>query len=101
MHDNTLMFGEKHIRPGSLRGRNEDRSVYTSGNTNNARRWAGYQNNTFPGQSQHLYAADARRTNGFNAATNSWFGGPHSGICLFVFCDGGVRRSPAPSTLTR
>src|SRR5262249_35784236 len=25
---NTLMFGEKHIRPNSLRGKNEDRSVF-------------------------------------------------------------------------
>src|SRR5206468_2736399 len=31
---NTLMFGEKHIRPNSLRGKNEDRSVF--GGQNNS-----------------------------------------------------------------
>src|SRR5262249_35600988 len=25
---NTLMFGEKHVRPNSMRGKNEDRSVF-------------------------------------------------------------------------
>src|SRR5262249_22167812 len=37
---NTLMFGEKHIRPNSLRGKNEDRSVF-GGQNNSIRRMAG------------------------------------------------------------
>jgi len=38
---NTLMFGEKHLRPASLRGLNEDRSVF-DGNQNCFRRIAGW-----------------------------------------------------------
>ena len=34
---NTLLFGEKHIRPSSLRGRQEDRSVF-GGQNNSIRR---------------------------------------------------------------
>jgi hypothetical protein len=37
---NTFLFGEKHIRPNSLRGKNEDRSVF-SGVRNTHRRMAG------------------------------------------------------------
>ena len=37
---NTLMFGEKHVRPASLRGKNEDRSVF-GGQNNSIRRMAG------------------------------------------------------------
>src|SRR5262249_23484882 len=37
---NTLMFGEKHVRPNSLRGKNEDRSVF-GGQNNSIRRMAG------------------------------------------------------------
>src|SRR5205823_5607277 len=40
---NTLLFGEKHIRPSSLqpnRGRNEDRSIF-GGQNNSTRRCAG------------------------------------------------------------
>src|SRR5207249_8266136 len=36
----TLMFGEKHIRPNSLRGKNEDRSIF-GGQNNSTRRCAG------------------------------------------------------------
>src|SRR5439155_1753880 len=38
---NTLLIGEKHIRPTSLRGKNEDRSVF-DGNRNCWRRLAGW-----------------------------------------------------------
>ena len=37
---NSLMFGEKHIRPNSLRGKNEDRSIF-GGQNNSVRRMAG------------------------------------------------------------
>ena len=43
--ENTLMFGEKHIRPASRRGKNEDRSVF-GGQNQSTRRVAGIQANT-------------------------------------------------------
>jgi prepilin-type N-terminal cleavage/methylation domain-containing protein len=96
---NTFLFGEKHIRPSSMRlgrGRNEDRSVF--GNQNNSiRRVAGIQfndrNNLRP-----LAPPDEE----LNFA-NQRFGGPHAGICQFVFCDGsvkGVKISVDINTLT-
>jgi prepilin-type N-terminal cleavage/methylation domain-containing protein len=85
---NTLLFGEKHIRPNSLqptRGRNEDRSVF--GNQNNSiRRVAGIQSNN-PANLRPL--APPNDQNG--AFANQRFGGPHPGICMFVFCDGSVK----------
>jgi prepilin-type N-terminal cleavage/methylation domain-containing protein len=38
---NTLLFGEKHIRPSSWEGRNDDRSIYDGNNANNFRRFVG------------------------------------------------------------
>ncbi|VTS00959.1 DUF1559 family PulG-like putative transporter [Tuwongella immobilis] len=80
---NTTMFGEKAIRPNSLRGRNEDRSVY-SGQRNTHRRMmgtdsAGTQRLLMPPNCQTIPNA------------NESFGGPHTGITNFVFVDGSVR----------
>jgi prepilin-type N-terminal cleavage/methylation domain-containing protein len=93
---NTMMFGEKHIRPNSLRGKNEDRSVF--GSQNNAiRRMAGIDSGSTD-------VRPLRPPNDQNGAlANSSFGGPHPGICLFVFCDGrvqGVKTSVSLQTLT-
>jgi prepilin-type processing-associated H-X9-DG protein len=81
---NTTMFGEKHIRPSSLRGKNEDRSVF-GGNRNNIRRMMG----TSPtaGNLRPLMPPDAPAP----PLANSSFGGPHAGVCQFVFCDGSVK----------
>jgi prepilin-type N-terminal cleavage/methylation domain-containing protein len=90
---NTLLMGEKHIRPGSLRGKNEDRSIF-GGTLNAIRRMAGYDTDTFPIPSannltvRNLMVPSA---SGVPANDNQCFGGPHSGVCMFVFCDGGVR----------
>jgi prepilin-type N-terminal cleavage/methylation domain-containing protein/prepilin-type processing-associated H-X9-DG protein len=81
---NTTMFGEKHVRPNSLRGKNEDRSIF-GGQNNSIRRMLGtdpVSGNQFP-----LSAPDNQ--SGTNA--NQTFGGPHPGLCVFVFCDGSVR----------
>lgn len=79
---NTFAFGEKHIRPNSLRGKNEDRSIF--GGVNNAtRRMAGLGAN---GDVRPLRNPDET-----GVQANSSFGGPHPGICQFVFCDGTVR----------
>lgn len=81
---NTSMFGEKSIRPNSLRGKNEDRSVF-GGNRNNTRRMMGISN----------VNGDARPLLPPNNQTlpfaNSSFGGPHTGVTNFVFVDGSVR----------
>lgn len=81
---NTTLFGEKSIRPNSLRGKNEDRSVF-GGNRNNTRRMMGVSNVNgdvrplLPPNNQNLPFA------------NSSFGGPHPGVTNFAFVDGSVR----------
>jgi prepilin-type N-terminal cleavage/methylation domain-containing protein/prepilin-type processing-associated H-X9-DG protein len=83
---NTLMFGEKHIRPNSMRGKNEDRSIF-GGQNNSTRRVAGIQQNT-PANLRPL-----RPPNDENGTfANQSFGGPHPGVCNFVMCDGSVRK---------
>jgi prepilin-type N-terminal cleavage/methylation domain-containing protein len=79
---NTTMFGEKHVRPNSLRGKNEDRSVF-GGQNNSVRRMMGID-----GADQRvLMPAQAQST----AFANTSFGGPHSGVTAFVFADGSVK----------
>jgi prepilin-type N-terminal cleavage/methylation domain-containing protein len=93
---NTFLFGEKHIRPNQLRGRSEDRSVF-SGNLNNFRRMAGIQPN---GTTIRLLMPPEAQT---TTNANSSFGGPHAGVCQFVFGDGSVRPvslAIAPATLS-
>lgn len=83
---NTLMFGEKHIRPMSMRGKNEDRSLF-GGQNNSNRRVAGIQQNNM---------ANVRPLRPWNDENgqfaNQSFGGPHPGVCVFVMCDGSVRK---------
>src|SRR5262249_14338953 len=83
---NTIMFGEKHIRPSSMRGKNEDRSIF-GGQNNSTRRVAGIQQNT-PANLRPLRPANDE--NGTFA--NQSFGGPHPGVCEFVMCDGSIRK---------
>ena len=101
---NTLLVGEKYIRPNSFQGKNEDRSIYDSGNQNNFRRFLGRQMTRF---SPVTYLANdppnplignpRQQTDPIDPASglaiplNQCFGGPHPGICQFVFCDGTVR----------
>ncbi len=103
---NTMFVGEKHIRRASLEGRNEDRSIYDSGNANNFRRFAGIQDYV-PGAP--LPVGTNRRpivSDPLDAGplVNSSFGSRHPGVCLFVFGDGSVRNvsnSVSLLTLTR
>lgn len=81
---NTVMFGEKAIRPNSLRGRNEDRSVYSQVRNTHRRMLGisdvnGDQRALLPPNNQSIPLA------------NSSFGGPHIGVTNFVFVDGSVR----------
>jgi prepilin-type processing-associated H-X9-DG protein len=90
------MFGEKHIRPNSLRGKQEDRSPF-GGVDNAIRRTAGTDPN---GGAVRLLSPPQNQT-GANAQQT--FGGPHPGVCMFVFCDGSVkavRQSIDAPTLT-
>jgi hypothetical protein len=82
---NTLFCGEKHIRPMSLRGKNEDRSIF--GGQNNAnRRVAGLQQNATANQ------WILQNNKGDSAVANRCYGGPHPGVVVFVMGDGSVRK---------
>ena len=81
---NTTLFGEKSIRPNSLRGKNEDRSVF-GGNRNNTRRMMGVSN--VNGDVRPLLPPDNQKL----PFANSSFGGPHPGVTNFVLVDGSVR----------
>ncbi|WP_040890605.1 DUF1559 domain-containing protein [Zavarzinella formosa] len=80
---NTTFFGEKHIRPASLRGKNEDRSIF-GGQNNSIRRMMG---RSVDGTTVRLLSPE----NDATATSNTNFGGPHTGVTLFVFGDGSVK----------
>ncbi len=90
---NTLVFGEKHVRPNSLEGRNEDRTVY-GGNANNWRRFLGRANAT--ADPRPLVANPLDQT---GPLANSRFGSRHPGVVQFVFGDGSVRTVPVNTAL--
>jgi prepilin-type processing-associated H-X9-DG protein len=83
---NTLLIGEKFIRKTSLNGKFEDRSVFDSEAPGPYRRLVGTK-----GSHEFTLVSDS------NATLGTWpdcvwsFGGPHPGICNFVWVDGSVR----------
>jgi hypothetical protein len=84
---NTLMFGEKHIRPNSLRGKGEDRSIF--GGVNNVnRRVAGIQQNMVA----NVRPLRTPKEQDERPFANQSFGGPHPGVCVFVMGDGSIRK---------
>jgi hypothetical protein len=94
---NTLLIGEKHLRPPALRrpGSGEDRSVFNGGRAVAYRRWAGRGTD---GDLRPLAQP------GDTVLGNQRFGGPHPSLCQFVLCDGSVRAirlSVHIDTLTR
>ena len=81
---NTTLFGEKHIRPNSLRGKNEDRSVF-SAVRNTHRRMMGISPTA--GNNRALLTPDVQTL----PVANSSFGSAHPTICQFVFADASVK----------
>jgi prepilin-type N-terminal cleavage/methylation domain-containing protein len=77
---NTFLFGEKHIRPGNfgMKFPDGDNSIYNSDDASAYKRGAG---RTF------LLALSPEDT----GLPGQLFGSWHSGVCQFVFADGGVR----------
>jgi prepilin-type N-terminal cleavage/methylation domain-containing protein len=86
---NTLLIGEKHIRPNSRWGMNEDRSVFSSGAQPQFMRLAGLD--PTDGTTQYTLVPSELDQTDATGNVNDRFGGPHPGICMFVFCDGSVK----------
>lgn len=83
----TLMIGEKHIQLGMLNDSIQDGFIYSGSEQQTYYRRAGISNPL---------------ANSNAVAANSQFGSWHSGVCQFVFVDGGVhpvRNSTPGSTL--
>ncbi len=107
---NTMLIGEKYIPIANLssRGTGPDRSVF-DGNLNCFRRIGGWNGlgvrypiprpptgaTAYSIVSPDGTAATSTAVAGFtiNPPTNpnASFGGPHAGVCQFVFCDGSVK----------
>jgi hypothetical protein len=90
---NTFLLGEKHVRwlnaAGTARfvwGTADDRSVYTSGNANNYRRFAGLGSD---GQAYTI--ATYVQSASIQATDNRKFGSRHPSVCQFTYCDGSVK----------
>jgi prepilin-type N-terminal cleavage/methylation domain-containing protein len=105
---NTVMIGEKFIRRASQFGKNEDRSIFSSMNANNYQRNLGVHPTN--GNVWRLVDRIDARLPGDTAAGFDWplcnasFGGPHTGICMFVMGDGsvkGIKASVDPVMLHR
>jgi prepilin-type N-terminal cleavage/methylation domain-containing protein len=102
---NTFLIGERIVRYSTANaggfGTAEDRSVYTSTNANNYRRFAGLSSNNELHVLQ-IYSPDPI----WNAQVinNRSFGSRHTGVCQFVMGDGRVialQNSTSATVLTR
>jgi prepilin-type N-terminal cleavage/methylation domain-containing protein len=99
---NTLLIGEKHIRPNSRDGKNEDRSVYSANNANNFSRNAGLNINS-SNVEQIFRIVPSETDQNTTTDNNASFGGPHANVCMFVFVDGsvkGLNKTISPGTIS-
>jgi hypothetical protein len=84
---NTILIGEKHVRRDTKWGTKEDRSVYTSANANNYRRFGGMDaDGVTPYKLDDFNFDDVVK-----GIDNRAFGSMHPGVVQFVLCDGSVR----------
>jgi prepilin-type processing-associated H-X9-DG protein len=117
---NTLLIGEKYVRPRSFQGKAEDRSIYNGSDQNSIRRFVGadlsgglayplLKDNSHdnddpnPAKGDKWPVAYPWPKFDLRVAENGVFGSRHSGVVQFVFCDGSVRSLPArlnPDVLT-
>jgi prepilin-type N-terminal cleavage/methylation domain-containing protein/prepilin-type processing-associated H-X9-DG protein len=93
---NTLLIGEKYVRPQMRWGKNEDRSVYNGQFARVFRRAAGAVVNptTNPPPAPFPLVTDLNDMwvgQSPIRETFQRFGSWHTGVCQFVFCDGSVR----------
>jgi hypothetical protein len=109
---NTLLIGEKYIRPNSQWGKNEDRSIYDGNNQNNFRRFLGRQVTSVnpivydPTDPPNPIIGDPKTqanpkdpVTGLDILPNQCFGSWHSGMCMFVMCDSTVRSLSVSTTI--
>lgn len=99
---NTILVGEKHIRPNQFQGKGEDRSVYNSQVGNAFRRYIGKDPNDAadpPNPIIYDRKAQTLTLNGVTVPVAQCFGSWHPGACQFVFCDGSVRAIPPSVTI--
>ena len=102
---NTFLIGERIVRHSTVNsggfGTQEDRTIYSSTNANNYRRFAGLSSNNELHVLQ-IYSPDPI----WNAQVinNRSFGSRHTGVCQFVMGDGRVialQNSTSATVLTR
>jgi prepilin-type N-terminal cleavage/methylation domain-containing protein/prepilin-type processing-associated H-X9-DG protein len=95
---NTLLVGEKHVSPSGIKNPtngnehvSEDRSVFGP-NENCWSRNAGVFFNANGVQKTFSIVPNPLEDVSVNTSPiDARFGGPHSGVCQFVFCDGSVK----------
>ena len=83
---NVILAGEKFIQKANLNGKEEDRSIFNSQFTGPYRRLLGIK-----GSYTFALIADADATEATSPGCAWSFGGPHPGLCNFVWADASVR----------